>query len=156
MGYIIAHKYTLGEIPFEEDFKNELSPSDLEQEIYLIHDCVVEEQYRLLGIHKQFHKLVVKDALKFGLYQIWGISLTDQWRRKDRKYRFQKICKAKWHEEDSFVVKRDLQLELDAVQTNSSTNVPSNNNCSTLKTLSSDLLNSSTVHEESKENPPKK
>lgn len=82
------------------------------------------------GIHKQFHKLVVKDAMKFGLYQIWGISLTDQWRRKDRKYRFQKICKAKWHEQDSYVVKRDLKLELEgsSVATNTDANSDGNVN----------------------------
>jgi hypothetical protein len=77
----------------------------------LIADIAVDKQFRNLGIHKELQRMAVKQAINLQLPTIWAISLISSWRKPEKKYRFNVICKAKWHNEDSLVVKRDLQLE---------------------------------------------
>ncbi len=70
---MLSYPFHIMEIPFEPSYREKLTEEELNQrilnyltkvltlfEIYLIHDCVVKEEYRFLSVHKVFHKLAVE------------------------------------------------------------------------------------------------
>ena len=59
---MISYPFELDWMPLDEQYKSTLTESQLHENIYLIHDTVVKEEYRFLGIHRHFHKIAVIEA----------------------------------------------------------------------------------------------
>jgi len=115
VGYMISNPYEIARLALDKEYKRKLSPAELEEKIYLIHDVVVAENFRNLGIHKQFHKIAVQEAKAQNFTKIYAVALTTSFRKPDKKYRFEDVCKARWHDQDSMVVCRDLSKEKDPI-----------------------------------------
>jgi hypothetical protein len=59
---MISYPYKVDWMPVDEEYKSKLTETQRDEDIYMIHDVVVEEQFRNLGIHKHFHKIAVIEA----------------------------------------------------------------------------------------------
>lgn len=62
IAYMISYPYDMEHMPLDPEFKKSLTQEQLEAPIYLVHDVVVREDYRFLGVHKHFHKIAVIEA----------------------------------------------------------------------------------------------
>lgn len=114
IGYMISYPCQLKTLPLDKEYKSHLSKEQKCEWIYLIHDSVVHKSFRNLGIHKIFHKLSLEFAFSFDkqiITKLYGVALTTKFRKPDKKYRFQDVCKAQWHGEEAMIVCRDLTLE---------------------------------------------
>jgi hypothetical protein len=122
IAYMISNPFQVRDMPLDQgktakssftfkEYKNTLSENQLRESIYLVHDIVVTKSMRNSGIHKHLHKLSVVEANNRNLTKIYAVALTWSFRKANKKYRYQLLCKARFHEIDSFVVVRDLSLE---------------------------------------------
>jgi hypothetical protein len=62
VAYMISYPFEVDWMPLDPEYKATLTPSQLAEKIYLIHDVVVKEGFRSLGIHKHFHRIAVLEA----------------------------------------------------------------------------------------------
>jgi hypothetical protein len=63
------------------------------------------------GLHKPLHRIAVAEARRLQLTKIYAVALTTSFRKPNKLYRFQDICKAMWNGPEAMVVLRDLSLE---------------------------------------------